>query len=1348
MKFFRFHRWLALIVILFNLFCIPFVLGVAHAQETDTAASTTDTSLSSGGEGLAIPTKGAVELSSAIPQAPITETIISMVNYVIGFLGFVATILIIYAGVLMVVSAGNEEAVTKGKKILTYSVIGFVIIILSFGIVSFVTRSVPTGGGRPCDISECGVCPGGQDCLFNTNTGTCGCASPSEITTCGGQQCSDLQTCIQNVCVNKSDIATSEPSTPASEENLNKIDAAMNGLEGNLDIRTLSEEDRKAIEDILKTGNTLQEKIDRLTERRDDPETPSRVLAVLDRLILGLESLITIQEELVNLKDVMPESKDTVKLYGELMDTFDKLSSAPTDNPLFKRFETKYKQLKDAIRKFPVVQARIRAIPGQGNVPFTTQLDGLDSSDPTGGTISAYQWSMLDASGNDVPLGSGAVIIQEFTEANTYSVKLRVSTSQKDTDGYKTAQDGISFIRIRANPPASRVQFRINGIEAADFSHVTLQEAQAGIAFDPSPTVPALGRVIQKYEWNFGDGGEEVRLAPTTVVHTYNKAGDYFVRLAVTDNIGIQDKRIVKLLVKSLASDVRISPSTGTVNTEFTMSGERSRSDDGFIKEFAWEIVDKEGRVITTNDQPSFTYKFPMPGKYQINLVITDITNTKDKVTQEITIESRVPTARFNFSIPQRNHPARAEFDATESYDPDEGDTLTYSWDFNGDGNFEVTKAKDPVTTYEYKRKGEFKALLQTEDSFGQRDREEKLVAIDSVLAADIVLDRKTARVGDEVEFSAENSNAVAYLWEFGDGETESTEKTTIKHTYTKEGKYMVKLNFFDKEDQENYDTQRLLVGSGEKPMAVIGYTISGREPSLIEDLCGKDKEGAVVTRADLIRFDARNSMNTDGSARLMAYDWRFPNGEKISTRETNYKFTDVSREGECFMVSLVVRDQVSGKISLEDKAYFKVINELPQITDFVITPPPNVETLVTPVKITLRAVTPRDPDGNIKKYRWYYTREGFENEKLGQHNTALPETEMVVTSVGEPDTVNRYTFTLVITDNDNQDYNTQERFGDVSSLEIKNGPNLSPVAEFTMDKSTVAVGDSISFISTSYDPQGDTMPNDAYRWDFNGDGVFDDTTTGPQINRQFNTPGEFEVRLKVIYRGLSSSAAHKVVVESTNAMPQAAFTYTIEGNTVHFDGTSSRFDPALKDPTLRFEWDFSTSDDANGNGVADDDAQATDMKPSFTYPEKGLYKTKLTVKDSLGMQGVVVREINLNETEADRQKNAYKSLKITAPKHPITTLEIEVVPSVLAKGGSADVTATILNADSSPYEGKVYYEVFEGSGIFSPNPVDAKNSKAASVFSATDEGTVRIRVRATDTLYGELTEEATINVR
>ncbi|MBN2096489.1 PKD domain-containing protein [Candidatus Peregrinibacteria bacterium] len=1366
MKFFSSHRWLKLLgitlIVMIAFFCADVFVSVAGKGLHAMTAYAQD--LSEGGSGLSIPT-GDVEISESIPQKPFGEILISMVNYFIGFLGFLATLAFVYAGVLWILSGGSEESITKAKKIMTYAALGIVVVILSYSVVGFIAGSAgppsqdwslpdPTANG---DCVSDRQCDSGEVCLYNNDTNLNECTTPQP-----GNICRDNQDCPLGFACNEATgrcVPSDQPgrqeggtqgsqSNPVVDENLGNIDELISGLEDALDISGLSDEAEEDVAAILEDpAADLSGKIDDIeamleagTDADGNPLTPNDV-RILERLLDGLERLKLLRDELDELNKNRPESQEINTAYTETSDALNAVTDDPADKVKFRRFTTKYKTLKELIRKFPVVQSRIWAYPGEGNVPFTVQFDGLDSIDPTGGTIETYEWTL-----NGEVIGSEPVIIHEFTEPNTYAVNLRVATSQLDEGGFKTAMDGVSVVRVKANPPAADVRFRINGADVYDIFHVTLDEGQAGLTFDPSPTTPALGRLIEKYEWFYGDTFSEVRLVPTTVVHTYPKAGEYFVKLEVTDNLKITDKRIVKLFVKSLAADIEINPTRGNVNTEFTFTGRGSRSDDGIIRDYTWEIQDPEGRIVVESEEDVFTYRFSRPGLYKIVLLVTDITGAQDKYVRELAVLSRPPVANFTYSVPAQNHPNRFEFNAVDSYDPDEGDSVNYSWDFDGDGTFDVLNTTEALQTYEYEKVGEYRAKLQAEDQFGERDLVEKKVSVPSILSADIVATQRATRVGEPIELSVDTPSAVAYVWEFGDGETESTEETTVTHTYNKTGKFNVKLNFFDAQDNENFDTQRILVGAGEQPLAVISYMVNGREARVVEALCG-DEPGAVVTRADLIRFDAKNSINTDGSSRLLSYDWTFPGGEKGSQKDSTFKFDEINREGECFNVSLAVRDQLTGKLSKEDKVYFKVINELPQVTDFVITPPDREE-LITPAKVQLRVINPKDQDGTIKKYKWAYYREGFPDNLMGVHSTSEPFTEMVITSFGEADMVNRYFFVVEVADNDNGVYISEERFGEVSYLDIKNGPNLSPVAEFTMDKSTISAGDSITFVSRSYDPQGEELPAEAFRWDFDGDGEFDDTSSGPQVNRQFNTPGEYSVRLKVVHRGLSSSVAKTIFVESTESLPQAAFTYEIEGSTVTFDGSHTRFDPTLEDITLRFEWDFDVKDDANGNGIKDDDVQSTEIRPSYTYPEKGLYTVKLNVKDLMGMEGVVVRDVDLSLTEEERLKNAYRSLEVSAPKHPLTTLDIEVIPSVMEKGDSADIKARVLNADSSPYNGKVFFEILDGSGQFTPNPAQAEDSKASVIFTALDSGKVRIRIRATGTLYGELTEEAVINVK
>lgn len=69
----------------------------------------------------------------------------TIVNFFLYFLGFIATLMIIYGGILYVTSAGNDENVGKAKKILMYAIVGIVVILLSFAIVNTVIGGAGTG---------------------------------------------------------------------------------------------------------------------------------------------------------------------------------------------------------------------------------------------------------------------------------------------------------------------------------------------------------------------------------------------------------------------------------------------------------------------------------------------------------------------------------------------------------------------------------------------------------------------------------------------------------------------------------------------------------------------------------------------------------------------------------------------------------------------------------------------------------------------------------------------------------------------------------------------------------------------------------------------------------------------------------------------------------------------------------------------------------------------------------------------------------------------------------------------------------------------------------------------------
>jgi len=101
-------------------------------------------------------------------------TVAKIIRIVLGFLGTIAVILVIYAGFMWMTSNGNEDKVTKAKNILKAAVIGLVIILSAFAITSFIinqlleavgpgTTSTPPGPGSivtsETDLHITGVSP-------------------------------------------------------------------------------------------------------------------------------------------------------------------------------------------------------------------------------------------------------------------------------------------------------------------------------------------------------------------------------------------------------------------------------------------------------------------------------------------------------------------------------------------------------------------------------------------------------------------------------------------------------------------------------------------------------------------------------------------------------------------------------------------------------------------------------------------------------------------------------------------------------------------------------------------------------------------------------------------------------------------------------------------------------------------------------------------------------------------------------------------------------------------------------------------------------------------------------------
>lgn len=70
-----------------------------------------------------------------------------IINALLGMIGIVVIILIIYGGFMWMTAGGSEEKVSKAKKVITNAMIGLIIVFAAYAVTNFVVSSVIGAAG-------------------------------------------------------------------------------------------------------------------------------------------------------------------------------------------------------------------------------------------------------------------------------------------------------------------------------------------------------------------------------------------------------------------------------------------------------------------------------------------------------------------------------------------------------------------------------------------------------------------------------------------------------------------------------------------------------------------------------------------------------------------------------------------------------------------------------------------------------------------------------------------------------------------------------------------------------------------------------------------------------------------------------------------------------------------------------------------------------------------------------------------------------------------------------------------------------------------------------------------------
>lgn len=291
------------------------------------------------------------------------------------------------------------------------------------------------------------------------------------------------------------------------------------------------------------------------------------------------------------------------------------------------------------------------------------------------------------------------------------------------------------------------------------------------------------------YVWNFGDG------SPTTTAtnpsHTYTTAGVYTVTLVASNPNGCTASTDTTNLIITVIDDSLFASFTflkvdscGPFTANFTNTSTANNGPINASATYQWDFGD--GTNFTGPNPPM--HSFPNAGTFVITLTITDpnYCNSPSVFTQSIDFTTSIVTSAFVI-------PDSICMPALVNFVDQSTNATTWNWTF-GDGN--TSTQTNPTNTYG--APGTYTVFLVSGNpaTCNKFDTSSQTLTIFPSPIADFTWAPNPPEPNTPNTFTNLSVGAIRYLWDFGDGSTDTTKDPV--HIYQKDGTYLVCLTAYN----------------------------------------------------------------------------------------------------------------------------------------------------------------------------------------------------------------------------------------------------------------------------------------------------------------------------------------------------------------------------------------------------------------------------------------------------------------------------------------------------------------------------------------------------------------------
>ena len=330
------------------------------------------------------------------------------------------------------------------------------------------------------------------------------------------------------------------------------------------------------------------------------------------------------------------------------------------------------------------------ASPTSGVAPLTVNFDGTGSSDPDAGNTISYSWDL----NGDGTFGDSTVSKPSYTytAVGTYNVRLKVT----DNNGASTVSSPVS---ISATGSGGTLTFGATtpgtGVDRAGANNKNVSKF----------TAPEAGSVLKVTGYVSGMGGGAGSQVARAVLYA-DAGGNPGALLGASDEVSVPAGKAWGWVDFTFPSPVAIQ--AGTIWMGY-LNGDQTN-----VIQRAYSSVTNDLRYNANAGGyaagPSDPFGSAISGlNYHLSIYATYLAGGTGSNTPPSAAATATPTSGVA--------PLTVNFDGTGSSDPDAGDTISYSWDLDGDGTFGDSTVSKPSHTYS--SPGTYNARLKVTDSHG-----------------------------------------------------------------------------------------------------------------------------------------------------------------------------------------------------------------------------------------------------------------------------------------------------------------------------------------------------------------------------------------------------------------------------------------------------------------------------------------------------------------------------------------------------------------------------------------------------------------------------------------------------